>query len=193
MANKVRFGLEQVHVAFRKEEVGGEPSWDTPVAIPGAVNFSATPDGEESTFYADNTKYYTRRTNNGYTAELEMALVPDEVLAEMLGWEIDDNGMLVEDAEGVPKEFALMAQVQGDARNRRFVYYRCTASRPTQTHATTTDTTSPTTETLNLTILPLEHNGKKIVKGVIELSETNQAIYDAFFDAVALPGAGVGA
>lgn len=190
MANKVRFGLEQVHIAFRKEAVGGQPSWDTPIAIPGAVNFSANPDGGESTFYADNTKYYTRQTNNGYTAELEMALVPDEVLAQMLGWEIDSNGMLVEDAEAVPKEFALMAQVQGDAKNRRFVYYRCTASRPTQTHATTTDTTTPTTETLSLTILPLEVDGKKLVRGVIELNETNEAAYNGFFNAVLLPGGG---
>src|SRR5690606_4658234 len=190
MANKVRFGLEQVHIAFRKEDVGGEPSWDTPIAIPGAVNFSANPDGGESTFYADNTKYYTRQTNNGYTAELEMALVPDEILAEMLGWEIDSNGMLIEDAEAVPKEFALMTQVQGDVRNRRFVYYRCTASRPTQTHGTTTDTTTPTTETLNLTILPLEVNGKKLVRGVIEPDGTNEAVYNGFFNAVLLPGGG---
>lgn len=190
MANKVRFGLEQVHIAFRKEDVGGEPSWDTPIAIPGAVNFSANPDGGESTFYADNTKYYVRRTNNGYTAELEMALVPDEVLAQMLGWEIDSNGMLIEDAEAVPKEFALMGQVQGDVRNRRFVYYRCTASRPTQTHGTTTDTTTPTTETLNLTILPLEVNGKKLVRGVIEPDGTNEAVYNGFFNAVLLPGGG---
>lgn len=190
MANKVRYGLEQVHIAFRKEDESGQPSWDTPIAIPGAVNFSATPDGGESTFYADNTKYYTRRTNNGYTAELELALVPDEVLAQLLGWEIDSNGMLVEDAEAVPKEFALMAQVQGDVRNRRFVYYRCTAARPTQTHATTTDTTTPTTETLNLTILPLEVGGKKIVRAVIELNETNEAAYNGFFGAVLLPGGG---
>lgn len=190
MANKVRFGLEQVHIAFRKEDVGGAPSWDTPIAIPGAVNFSATPDGGESTFYADNTKYYTRTTNNGYTATLEMALIPDEVLAQMLGWEIDSNGMLVEDAEAVPKEFALMGQVQGDARNRRFVYYRCTASRPTDTHATTTDTVTPATETLNLTILPLEVDGRKLVRGVIELDETNGAVYNSFFDAVALPDGG---
>jgi|SRR5690625_157149 len=187
MANKVRYGLEQVHIAFRDDDESGKPSWETPIAIPGAVNFSANPDGGESTFYADNTKYYTRNTNNGYTAELEMALVPDEVLAQLLGWEIDGSGMLVEDAEGVPAEFALMAQVQGDARNRRFVYYRCTASRPTQTHATTTDTTEPTTETLNLTIMPLDVDGRRLVRGVIELDDDNEAVYNGFFDDVVLP------
>lgn len=168
----------------------GTVGWGTPVAIPGVVNFSATPDGGENAFYADNTKYYVRQTNNGYTGELEMALIPDAILAEMLGWEIDDNGMLVENADGVAKEFALAAQVQGDAKNRRFVYYRCAASRPAQASATTTDSITPTTEKLSLTILPLEVGGKRIVKAVIELSETNQAAYDAFFDAVTLPVAG---
>ena len=168
----------------------GTVGWGTPVAIPGVVNFSATPDGGENAFYADNTKYYVRYSNNGYTGELEMALFPDEVLAEMLGWEIDDNGMLVENADGVAKEFALMAQVQGDTRNRRFVYYRCTAARPNQANSTTTENMTPTTETLSLTMLPLKVGGKKIVKGVIELNETNEAAYNGFFDAVLLPGGG---
>lgn len=186
--NKVRFGLEQVHIAF----IDGDGTWENPIAIPGAVNFTANPDGGESTFFADNIKYYTRQTNNGYTGDIEAALFPDEIIAEMLGWEVDSNGMLVEDAEGEPKEFALMGQVQGDAKNRRFVYYRCTAGRPGQTSGTTTDTVTPNTETLSLVILPLEHGGKKIVKGVIEPNETNQAVYNAFFDAVTLPGAGGG-
>ena len=187
--NKVRFGLEQVRIAFLDTVATTPPAWEAPIHIPGVVNFSATPEGGESTFYADNIKYYVRQSNNGYTGDLEMALFPDAVLAEMLGWEIDTNGMLVEDADGVAKEFALMGQVQGDAQNRRFVYYRCTASRPTQSSATTTDSITPTTETLSLVILPLEHDKKKIVKGVIEPNETNQAIYDAFFDDVTLPDA----
>lgn len=188
MKNKVRFGLEQLHIAF----IGEEGVWESPIHVPGVVNFTANPDGGESTFYADNIKYYTRQTNNGYTGDVEVALFPDELIAEMLGWEVDANGMLVEDAEGKPKEFALMGQVQGDAKNRRFVYYRCTAGRPTQNSSTTTDTIAPTTESLSLVILPYEHEGKKIVKGVIEPNETNQAVYDGFFDAVVLPGATIG-
>ncbi len=34
---------------------------------------------------------------------LTMANLPDEILARMLGWEIDDNGMLVEVADGEPE------------------------------------------------------------------------------------------
>ena len=185
-ANKVKYGLEQVHIAFFSDESTPEnPSWDTPIPIKGAVSLTTSPEGEESEFYADNTKYFTHTTNNGYTGELEMALVPDDVLAEMLGMTIDSNGMLVESADDAPKEFALMGQIQGDKKNRRFVYYRCKASRPGQESSTTEASVTPTTDTLSLTILPLESN--KLIKGVIELNETNQAVYDAFFDQVTLP------
>ena len=184
--NKVKYGLEQVHIAFFSEQSTAEtPAWKGPIPIKGAVSFSTSPEGEESEFYADNTKYFTHTTNNGYTGELEVANIPDDILAEMLGMTIDSNGMLVESADDEPKEFALMGQIQGDQKNRRFVYYRCKASRPGQESSTTEASVTPTTDTLSLTILPLESN--KLIKGVIELNETNQAVYDAFFDAVTLP------
>lgn len=183
MANKVKFGLEKVHIAFK-----GADGYETPQAIPGAVSLTMNPEGGETAFYADNRKYYSRYTNNGYSGTLEMALVPQEILAEMLGWEVDDMGMLVEVADGQPKEFALLGQVLGDKRNRRFVYYNCIASRPADNAATITDSAAPATETLNITILPIDHNGKKIVKSVIERDETNAAIFDGWFDEVKLPG-----
>jgi phi13 family phage major tail protein len=186
--NKVTFGLEKVHIAFL-DDSGSAPVWGEPVHIPGAVSLSPEPQGESSTFYADNGPYFTYDSNNGYTAELAMALVPDEILAEMLGWETDTNGMLVESTNGTPKEFALMGQVQGDKRNRRFVYYRCKASRPSKEMTTKGESVEPSQDTLSLTILPIEVDGKNIVKGVIELSDTNAAVYNGFFNAVTLPGA----
>jgi phi13 family phage major tail protein len=185
--NKVTFGLEKVHIAFLTDDT--TPTWETPVAIPGAVRFSPEPQGEESTFYADNGPYFTYTSNNGYTAELEMANIPDDILAEMLGWEIDANGMLVETTDGMPKEFALLGQILGDKKNRRFVYYRCKASRPTAEHNTRGESVEPTTQTLNITILPIEINGKNVVRGVIELNDTNTTVYNNFFNSVTIPGA----
>jgi len=182
MGNKIKFGLERVHIAFRDAE-----GWETPVHIPGAVNLSMSPDGGETAFYADNKKYYSRFTNNGYTGTLELALVPKALLAEMLGWEIDSNGALVEVTDGQPKAFALLGQVLGDERNRRFVYYNCTASRPADNAQTTTENAEPQTETLNITILPFDHEDKPIVKTTIERCEANEAVYNGWFNAVVLP------
>lgn len=192
--NKVTFGLEKVHIAFLNTTSPTQPAWETPIPILGAVRFAPEAQGEESTFYADNGPYFTYTSNNGYTAELEMANIPDQVLAELLGWEIDANGMLVETTDGTPKEFALLGQILGDKKNRRFVYYRCKASRPSKEHSTRAESVEPTTDVLNLRILPIEIDGKNIVRGVLELNDTNQAAYDAFFSSVTLPStAGGGA
>lgn len=188
--NKVTFGLDNVHIAFLVD--GTTPTWETPVKIPGAVRFAPEPQGEESTFYADNGPYFSYTSNNGYTAELEMANLPDDILAEMLGWEIDANGMLVETTDGTPKEFALLGQILGDKKNRRFVYYRCKASRPKAEHNTRGESVEPTTQTLNITILPIEINGKNVVRGVIELNDKNTTVYNNFFKSVTIPGAKAG-
>ena len=180
--NKIMFGLEKVHVAFKDEE-----GYQTPIHIPGAVNLSLSAEGDESTFYADNIAYFSMTSNNGYTGDLEMALIPDEVLAEMLGWETDTNGMLVEIADGVQKEFALLFEVKGNVKNKRYVYYNCKASRPTAEHGTKTESVEPNTQTLSLVITPTEIGGKMITKGGLELNETNQAAYDGFFGEVLEP------
>ncbi|SDC69976.1 phage major tail protein, phi13 family [Paenibacillus sp. UNCCL117] len=185
--NKVTFGLEKVHIAFVDETSPTQPAWKAPIPIPGAVRWTPTTVGEASTFYADNTAYFVATSNNGYTAELEMALVPDAVLAEMLGWQIDANGMLVEVSDGIAKKFALMGQVQGDQKNRRFVYFNCQASRPAKERTTKNETITPSTDVLSIVVSPMEIGGRTIVKGDIELSDTNAAAYNAFFSAVTVP------
>ena len=183
--NKVLFGLSNVAVA--KMTADGE--FDTPTAIPGAVNMNAEPQGDQSVFHADNMNYYTVNANAGYAIELEMANIPDEILAWMLGWEIDTNGALVELADGVPTPFALIFDVQGDQRPRSTVYYKVTASRPGDEFSTTEDSVEVTTKTLPCTVAPMAYNGKSIVKSVIEESEQNSAIYKTFRTKVYMPDA----
>lgn len=185
--NKVTFGLEKVHIAFIDEEAPQQPAWKAPIPIPGAVRWTPEGQGESSSFFADNTAYFVLSSNNGYTGELEMALIPDAILAEMLGWEFDDNGMLVETSDAMPKKFALMGQVQGDKRNRRFAYYDCQASRPSKERKTKEDSVEVATDVLSLTVSPIEIDGKPIVKGDLELSDTNATAYNSFFDSVYKP------
>lgn len=185
--NKVTFGLEQVHIAFFDIEATEQPAWGSPIAIPGSVRWTPTAVGESSTFYADNTAYFTITANNGYTGELELANLPDAVKAEMLGWEIDDNGAVIEIADAIPKPFALLGQIQGDRRNRRFVYYDCVTSRPAKELTTKNESITPATDVLPITVSPIKIDDRMIVKGDLELSETNKAVFDAFFNAVYTP------
>ena len=188
MGNKVKFGLEKVHIAPLDEEAEEQPGWETPEEVPGAVSFSISPEGDETEFYADNTKYFIHETNDGYEGDIEMAKIPDEMLATILGMEIDDNGMLIETVDDDPKEFALMFEVSGDERDRRTVLYRCQAGRPDQEANTNEGSVDPQTDTLPITVMPVdegEHEG--LVKGVIEKDEENEQVYEEFFDEVTLP------
>ncbi len=183
--NKITYGLEQVHIALITN--AETPTWGTPTAVPGGVKFTPAPEGQESKFYADNGLYYTTQTNDGYKGELEMAIIPDAILKDIFGWKIDQNGMLVEVTDGVQKEFALMGQVKGDEKNRRFVYYRCKAVRAAKEHSTQAEKIDPKTDVISLIISPITIGADRVVKGVMELSETNATAYNAFFTAVTVP------
>ncbi len=185
MPNKITYGLEQVHIALLTDP--DTPAYGVPVAIPGAVKFTPEPQGAETKLYADDGVYYIASTNDGYKATLEMALLPDAVLEDLFGWRIDANGMLVEIADGTPAEFALLGQIQGDSKNRRFVYYRCRASRVAKEHATKGENIDAKGDAISLTIIPITIGTEKVVRGVIELSAANEAVYNAFFAAVVLP------
>lgn len=185
--NKVTFGLDKVHIAFEDTSATEQPAWKTPIPIPGAVRWSEEPQGESTPFYADNMTYYVATSNNGYTGELEMANIPDEIRAEMLGWLIDDNGMLVEIADAQPKKFALLGQVQGDKRNRRFVNYDCQVGRPSKERTTKGESVEPATDVMEVAVSPIEIDNRMIVRGDIELSDTNATAFNTFFDSVYKP------
>lgn len=187
--NKVLFGLENVHVAFYDEET---KKYDEPTHIPGAVNLALTPEGEEYKFYADNMLYYVVNSNNGYTGDLEMALIPDDFLVESLGWEIDENGLVVEIADGIQKPFALLYEVKGDKHGRRYAFYNCMTSKPSQENSTTGETPEVDTQTLTITVSPKKINDKNVIKAAVELNESNATIFNNFFDEVVEPFAEVG-
>lgn len=187
MSNKVTFGFRKVHIAFFDDLNPLLPTWEAPISVPGAVRWTPSTVGEMSPFYADDMTYYVVDTNNGYTAEWELANLPDAIKVKMFGWEIDDNGMIVEVADGKPKKFAIMGEVQGDQRNRRFVYYDCQASRSAKERTTKGESTDPKTDVISVTVSPIEIGGKTVVMGDIELSDTNAVAYNAFFSAVTKP------
>ena len=180
-SNKVKFGLSNVHIA-KIIETDGEITYDTPFPMPGAVGLTAEPEGDTTPFYADNIKYYIAVTNNGYTGDLEIAMTPEEFLTQILGQEKDTNGALFESSDDVNARFALMGEIEGDAKKRRFIYYDCTATRPSAEMNTVEESKEPQTDTISITMAP--RSSDKVIKAVIEPNETNQDVYDTFFTKV---------
>ena len=163
---------------------GGVATFSPPVAIPGAVNLSLDAAGDTSTFYADNSAYYVTAANDGYTGTLEMALIPDSFRKDVLGETEDETDkILVENASAEGKQFAFLFEFAGDQKATRHVLYNCTATRPSMSSATTTNTKEPNTDTLNLTASPLP-NGNVKAKTT---SETPENAYNNWFTTVWQP------
>lgn len=179
--NKVKFGLSNVYIA-KITETEGKITYGTPFAMPGAVGLNADPEGDTTPFYADNIKYYIATSNQGYSGDLEIAITPEQFLTEILGQMKDKNGALFENADDVTARFALMGEIEGDAKKRRFVYFDCTATRPKTENKTKEESTDPQTDTISITMSP--RSTDKAIKAVIEPSEQNQAVYDTFFKKV---------
>lgn len=129
--NKVTYGLSNVHVwPITSTSDQGVPTYEKPFRIPGAVSLSSKAKGSQDTFYADNGVYANGTTNNGYEGDLSIADVPEEFRLKVLKEVKDKNGVIFEDADAKPAEFAMAFEFEGDKKKRRHVFYRCMATRP---------------------------------------------------------------
>lgn len=186
MENKVRFGLKNVHTHDITVGEDGTATIGAGVPRPGAVNLKLDPEGELTPFYADDTTYFVTSSNNGYTGDLEMAVIQDDFLVKYLGFiKLADN-TIVEDANANTKPFAMSFEFDGDVKATRYILYNVNASRPSQEGKTIEDKKEPQTETLPVTITPLVVGDKSIVKRKTT-AETPKAVYDAWYTAPTMP------
>lgn len=187
--NKVKYNIKNVHVATMTEAVSeaGETTYTykTPKNIPGAVSLSLDAEGEISTFYADGIAYYVTSANNGYSGDVEMAIIPSWFREEVLKDTKDANGVLIENADSGSNPFALLFEFDGDVKAIRRCLYNCTCTRPSIESETKEDTIEPGTETLSITASPRADGVVKAQTG----PETTDEAYSGWYKAVYAPAA----
>lgn len=186
MANKIKYGIKNVYYAVATIAANGSATYDTPVALPGAVSLSLEAQGDQNTFYADNIAYFVSQANNGYQGDLEVALIPDAFRMNILGeYETSQGKVLLEDAEANPVHFALLFQFEGDANGTRYCMYNCVASRPSAASTTKTESIEPQTETIQITATSVYNASldKDIVRAKTGDSTTT-SVYNGWFSTV---------
>lgn len=188
MANKIKYGLKNVYYAVATIAADGSATFETPVAIPGAVSLSLEPSGENNPFYADNIVYWVGNGNSGYSGDLEIARVPDSFKTDILKQIADVKGVLIEDINSELVHFALLFQFEGDVKATKHVMYNCTCTRPQVNGATKEDSVTPQTETLTISAASIYVDAIKKDITKAEAGETADATtYDGWFTAVYVP------
>ena len=185
--NKVKFNICNVHYAIQNIAEDGTVSFETPIAMPGAVSLSLDANGEPSNFYADGYAYYTISNNMGYEGDLELAMVPETFRTDVLKEELDNNGVLIENSNVETANFALLFEFDGDVKKIRHVLYNCAASRPSIESQTNEDEVEVQTETLSLTATPLSSGYVKAKTG----DDTSDTIYQNWYGSVYMPAKAV--
>lgn len=152
---KIQFGLSKAYYAVRSVSTTGAISYGTPVAIPGAVALALAAQGEMSRFYADNVEYSRSENNQGYSGDLTVARFPDKMRQDIWGDTLDTTSkVLTEHVQNEAVVFALLFQTEANLGETKHVIYDCTATRPSVTHNTKTESLTPDTETCTITSTP---------------------------------------
>ena len=188
MGNKVKYNLKNVHAAKLTKGNDGTFTYATPQAIPGAVSISLDAEGDSSPFYADGIVYFRSTSNNGYSGDLEMALIPEWFRTDILQEVKDSNGVLIERSDITESVyFALLFEFDGDVNAIRHVLYNCTAARPSIESQTKEASIEPGTETLSLAADPREDGLVKSRTG----DDTTTAVYNSWYQQVYVPSEAV--
>lgn len=190
MADMVRFGLKNVHYSVYDQT---EAQYGTPVAVSGAVQLTTSPEGDSSTFFADDRAYFTTETNSGYSGTVEVAAVNEQFLTDVLANKKDTTTKLVyESTDAKPPQVALMFEIDGNVEKQRCIFYNVTFSRIDTEANTRSDTTDPDTVTLNFTAIGRQFTistaTENVVKAQCTDSEETHDAFDKFFTKVVIPG-----
>lgn len=180
--NKVHYDLVDVYVApLTLDLEAGTAAFGTPKRLLGAISMDLAAQGEVVKLRADGMDYYIANSNNGYSGNLNLAMVPDWFKQEYLGDTISEKDkVLVENAQAEAKPFALLYGFKGDKHHRRHVLYDCTASRSNIKGENKDNQKQPDTEAMTLTSVPLPDGKVK----ASTTAETPETVYNAWTTAV---------
>ena len=181
--NKVKYNLKNAHYAMLSIGENGAVSYGTPTAMPGSVSISLDANGEPENFYADGEAYYVINNNMGYNGDLELAMIPESFRTDALKEQLDDKGVLIENAQVELAAFALLFEFDGDQRHIRHVLYNCSASRPGIEGKTNEESREVQTEKLTIKAAPLANGMVKAKTG----DTTDATVYNDWYKAVYMP------
>lgn len=173
MANKVEFGISQLHVGTYTVDDQNAVTLGTPYHQKGAVSFSPEEQSDQNTFYADNIAYWSGYSGGSIEGDLEVAMFDDEFKTQFLGYRTLTNGGLANVKNATKPNVYIAFQVEGDAESRRVILYNCSLGAITREYNTIEENKEPATETLGVTCIGDNDTG--VTMAVLKPADTGYA------------------
>lgn len=152
MANKVEFGISQLHVGTYTVGDDGAVTLGTPYHQKGAVSFSPEEQSELTNFYADNVIYWAGYSGGSFEGDLEVAKFDDAFKTQFLGYKTLADGGLANVKNATKPSVYIAFQVEGDAEARRVILFNASLGAITREYSTIEEEKEPATETLAVTV-----------------------------------------
>ena len=149
--NKVEFGISNLYIGTFTD-TNGTVTLGTPYHQKGAVSLSIEPDGDSNDFYADNVKYWSGFSDNGFTGEIEVAKFDREAKSQFFGYMETTGGGFGAVKGATRPNVYIMFQTEGDAQSRRVILYNVSLGQINREFATIEDSKEPATETCDITV-----------------------------------------
>ncbi|HBC31616.1 MAG TPA: hypothetical protein DC024_10300 [Clostridiales bacterium] len=180
------YGLRNVYYAKLNKQF--TPDYADPVRIPGAVSLTLTSeDNHEIANTGSNNPAAFFNTAHTYNGTLQFADLPVQFRQDILN-EVVENGTICEPTEGGTNEFALLFEIQGNARQRRYLFYRCRVWYPDIAADTIKNNVDVKGDSLPILALsPPWHDPTPYVKRYVENSPETADIYNNWFNKVYIP------
>ena len=179
-SRKVTFGLKDLVLWFEDDDYEDE------VAVPGIINLSRTMNTTTADLYADDRLYHRLTDEKNGDSTLDMADIPDDVKARMLGWRIDSKGGLVHMKDAKPTRFHMAFSIASDTVERRKFVYGCEASMSGDNHETRGENVNFRQDEATITEYGIDLNDEHVWDYVVN-KDSDPEGYAASYETVQYP------
>lgn len=171
--NKVEFGLSNLYIGTYTVAADSTVTLGTPYPQKGAVSMSLDAESDSNDFYADNVKYWSGFTDNGFTGSIEVAKFDTDFKTQFLGYQALTDGGVAQIKGATKPSVYVCWQAEGDVEARRCIMYGVSLGAIAREYSTIEESKEPVTETIDITVTG--DNGTGIVMTSYKPADTGYA------------------
>jgi phi13 family phage major tail protein len=188
MAKGVLIGLNELHYAKLLTDtvtVGATPgatTYDTPKRLAGAISANFSPNASNDTLFADDGPYDTASTLGAMTLEINVADIPAEDKAILLGATYGEDGILIQKSDDTPPFVAVGMSVMKSNGSKRLIWYlKGKFTAPDENNQTKADSINWNTPTITGNFLKRDSDGQWRVSVDTDDAKVDAAVITGWF------------